>query len=69
MKDNISGGKVLSSKSRKTRRGIAPQSTAGKVNAIQTDLATFEPATEGQKTLHAEAYREFTRSWNCGECD
>jgi hypothetical protein len=43
------------------RRGIAPQSTVGKVNAIQTHLASFEPATEGQKTLHAEAYREFTQ--------
>ena len=31
------------------------------MNAIQTHLASFEPATEGQKTLHAEAYREFTQ--------
>ena len=29
--------------------------------AIQTHLASFEPVTEGQKTLHAEAYREFDR--------
>jgi hypothetical protein len=43
------------------RRGIAPQSAAGVVDTIQTHLASFEPGTEGQKTLHAEAYREFSR--------
>jgi hypothetical protein len=43
------------------RRGIVPQNTAGVVNTIQTHLASFEPATEGQKTLHAEAYRAFTQ--------
>jgi len=43
------------------RRGIAPQNAAGVVNTIQTHLATFEPASEGQKTLHADAYREFSR--------
>jgi len=43
------------------RRGIAPQNAAGVVNTIQTHLATFEPATEGQKTMHTEAYREFSR--------
>jgi len=43
------------------RQGIVPQNTADVVNAIQTHLATFEPATEGQKTLDADAYREFSR--------
>ena len=43
------------------RRGIVPQNTADVVNNIQTHLATFEPATEGQKTLAADAYREFSR--------
>src|SRR5215469_11128619 len=43
------------------RRGIVPQNAAGAMTAIQTHLASFEPATEGQKTLHAEAYHEFSR--------
>jgi hypothetical protein len=43
------------------RRGIIPQNSAAALMAIQTHLASFEPATNGQKTLHAEAYREFDR--------
>ena len=43
------------------RRGIVPQNAAGVMNSIQKHLASFEPATEGQKTLHADAYREFSR--------
>jgi hypothetical protein len=43
------------------RRGIVPQNTADVVNSIQTHLATFEPATEGQKILHADAYQQFSR--------
>jgi len=43
------------------RRGIVPQNAAGVVNTIGTHLASFEPATEGQKTLHAEAFRAFTQ--------
>ena len=43
------------------RRGIVPQNAAVAVNTLQRHLASFEPATEGQKTLHADAYREFTR--------
>jgi Protein of unknown function (DUF4239) len=43
------------------RRGIVPQNAAGAVNTLQTHLASFEPQTEGQKTLHADAGREFTR--------
>jgi hypothetical protein len=49
------------------RRGIVPQNAAGAMNTLQTHLASFEPATEGQKTLHAEAYRKFLGSLNCGE--
>jgi ribose/xylose/arabinose/galactoside ABC-type transport system permease subunit len=29
------------------------------LNRFQSTLATFEPATEGQKIIHAEALREF----------
>ncbi|MBV9488153.1 MAG: DUF4239 domain-containing protein [Verrucomicrobia bacterium] len=43
------------------RRGIVPQSTTGALNTIQNHLAGFEPVTESQKTLHAEAYRVFDR--------
>jgi hypothetical protein len=43
------------------RRGIVPQNAAGTMNTLQTHLARFEPASEGQKTLHADADREFTR--------
>ena len=43
------------------RQGIVPRNAAGAVNTLQTHLARFEPATEGQKTLHADADREFTR--------
>ena len=43
------------------RRGIVPQNAAGAMNTLQTHLARFEPVTEGQKTLHADADREFTR--------
>ncbi|HEY0793236.1 MAG TPA: DUF4239 domain-containing protein [Chthoniobacterales bacterium] len=43
------------------RQGIVPQVTVGTLNTLQVHLASFEPATEGQKTLHAEAYRVFDR--------
>jgi hypothetical protein len=43
------------------RRGIIPQNSAASLMAIQTHLASYEPATESQKMLHAEAYREFDR--------
>jgi Protein of unknown function (DUF4239) len=43
------------------RRGIIPHNSDVALMAIQTHLASFEPATDGQKTLHAEAYREFDR--------
>ena len=43
------------------RRGIVPLGTGGMVSLIQTHLASFDPATEGQKTLQAEAYRALTQ--------
>ena len=43
------------------RRGIIPKNTAADLKALQEHLASFEPITEGQKTLHAEAYRQFDR--------
>jgi Protein of unknown function (DUF4239) len=43
------------------RRGIVPQNAADILGALQTDLASFEPTTEGQKTRYAETYREFDR--------
>ena len=50
------------------RRGIVPQNAAAAITTIQTHLATFEPASEGQKTLHADAYTgSFLGSLNCGE--
>ena len=43
------------------RRGIVPLNPAGVVNPIQAHLANFEPATESQKVLLAEAHRELSR--------
>jgi hypothetical protein len=43
------------------RRGIIPGNASDILTAFQTHLAVFEPVTEGQKRLHAEAYREFDR--------
>jgi hypothetical protein len=43
------------------RRGIVPQNSAEIVMVFQTHLAGFDPLTEGQKILHAEAYRGFDR--------
>jgi hypothetical protein len=43
------------------RRGIVPRNSAAMLTAFQAHLAIFEPVTEGQKTLHAEVYREFDR--------
>ena len=43
------------------RRGIVPQNSADIVMVFQTHLAGFDPVTEGQKILHAEAYRGFDR--------
>jgi hypothetical protein len=43
------------------RRGIVPHNAVDRLEAFQTHLASFEPVTEGQKTLLAVAYREFDR--------
>ena len=43
------------------RQGIVPESATGTLNAFQTLLASFDPVTESQKTLHAETYRTFTQ--------
>jgi hypothetical protein len=41
------------------RRGIIPQEDGVTLGALQTDLIRFEPMTESQKTIYAEAYRGF----------
>lgn len=43
------------------RRGIVPQNANNAIEAFQTHLVDFEPMTEGQKALLAEAYREIDR--------
>lgn len=43
------------------RRGIIPLGTDRMLNDFETRLARFEPVTESQKTLNAEAYRLFDR--------
>src|SRR5215472_7322772 len=41
------------------RKGIVPTGNLVNVTVIAYDLAAFEPASEGQMRLHAEAYRQF----------
>src|SRR6202023_3023824 len=41
------------------RRGIVPEDEGVTLSALQTHLSRFEPATEGQKVIFAEAYRGF----------
>ena len=43
------------------QKGIIPKSNVQIVRAIATDLAAFEPTTEGQKILHAESYDQFNQ--------
>ncbi len=43
------------------RRGIVPQNEGVVLSALQSHLVSFEPRTEGQKELFAEAHREFSR--------
>jgi hypothetical protein len=40
-------------------RGRVPAGGVEQVDRFQSELAAFEPATEGQKVLHAEAYRAY----------
>ena len=41
------------------RHGIVPTGAGGKLAAFQTRFLEFEPKTETQKIVHAEAYRQF----------
>jgi len=41
------------------RKGIIPMGNVRMVGNLANDLAAFEPASEGQKALHAETYRQF----------
>jgi hypothetical protein len=43
------------------RRGILPQSDGIALGVLQTHLFGFEPQSEGQKALHNETYRAFSR--------
>ena len=41
-------------------RGEVPRAGVEKVNDVEAKLITFEPASEGQKLLHAETLRAYT---------
>ena len=41
------------------RKGIVPRGGIERIDLFERTLATFEPATEGQKTLHAETLRTY----------
>ena len=41
------------------RRGIIPQEEGVTLGALQTHLSQFEPTTDGQKVIYAEAYHGF----------
>jgi hypothetical protein len=43
------------------RRGRIPEGGVAKMDSVQARLAEFEPATEGQKALHAEAWSAYNR--------
>jgi hypothetical protein len=43
------------------RQGMVPVSEGVVLNAVQKHLSTFEPTTESQKALYAEALRGFNR--------
>jgi hypothetical protein len=43
------------------RRGIVPQDDGVTLSTLQTHLSRFEPATESQKVIYAEAYQGFNR--------
>jgi hypothetical protein len=47
------------------RRGIIPKGNVAIVAVLAYDLATFEPATEEQKVLHEESYRQFNELVQC----
>src|SRR5262249_46482425 len=41
------------------QKGIIPRGNVATVATLADDLAAFEPASEGQKILHAETYQRF----------
>jgi len=43
------------------RKGVIPRGGTDILDTFQKQIVVFEPPTEGQKILHAEAYREFNR--------
>jgi cation transport regulator ChaB len=43
------------------RRGEVPRGGVEKVNDVEAKLVAFEPATEGQKLLHAETLRAYSQ--------
>ena len=43
------------------RQGVVPVSEGGVLSAFQKHLSTFEPTTESQKALYAQALREFSQ--------
>ena len=42
-------------------RGVVPRSPVTAMDTFQRHFVSFEPVTEGQKALEAQAYREFDR--------
>jgi hypothetical protein len=44
------------------RTGRVPKTGVAKVDSVQALLAAFEPSTEGQKILHAEAWRAYNHA-------
>src|SRR5262249_32326360 len=43
------------------RKGRVPAAGVEKIDRFQEHLAAFEPATEGQRALHAEGWRAYNR--------
>jgi hypothetical protein len=43
------------------RKGTLPTGSISILDSVQRRLALFEPRTEGQKILHAEAFRQFNQ--------
>ena len=52
---------VIKEEWRQQQRGEVPRGGVEKVNDVEAKLVTFEPATEGQKLLHAEALRAYNQ--------
>jgi hypothetical protein len=41
------------------RKGLVPAGGVAKMDSVQARLAAFEPATDGQRALHGEAWRAY----------